>query len=672
MLRFLNERKKGQSLVWIILSVIVVFGMVAFYAMPGTRYGMNAATGEALPVSESALVAKVDSKEVTAGEYIKGLNAMMQAYSGILKRNGSGGGDMDYNSLKAMGLDKTLLDNFIRRKIVSLEVARLKIEATDDELRNRIQEQFSPDGKWIGYEKYQKYIERSGQTVQDFESALREQIAEEKLRSFVTSAIQISPEEVREQFNRENTSFNMNYVVVEPAKFQDKVTVNDNDLKAYFDANKATFRIDKPARKVEYIYINQEALGKTMQITDDELKKDYDPEKFIAGVKVSQIFIKALSPKDTNTALQKASELVARLRGTTGAQPEDFETVARGNSQDTATKDKGGDLGFVKKEDIKTGSYLQRALSMKVGDISDPIQDGNSFYILKVTEKRNKTFEEAKEALLASSRNRISYKKASELADDAYKQLSEKKDINAVAADVAQKTGLKAEEVLKRTPIFVDGDDLPDIGTNPSFEETTGNLKNAGDVGVKVGIRGGFAVPRLVEKKENFDPTFEEAKTKVEQKYKQDKAKDMANQAAKNILAGAKTPEELKAAAEKEGLKLETKEGYRDGQSLDNFGGIAQLTTSAMALKEGELVKEPVFGNEKYLVFGVTKRTDPDMTKYNEQSKVIQQRLLDDRRQLVFDGYLDGIKKKLKEEKRLTVNKDIIAQIFAKNNTPAN
>lgn len=647
-------------------SIVVVAGMVVFYAPMKTP--LISSDGKALPVSDNDLVAKVDKEEITARDYITGLDNMMQMYKQFMNQ---GGKEMDLNQARSMGLDKNLLQSLIRRKIVELEVKRLNLEASDEEVKARIREQFTVDGKWVGYDKYTRYIERSGQTVNQFEKSLREQIADEKLRSLVTSAIQVSPQEVQEQFNKENTTFNLVYTVVDSSKLTEKVTASDEELKTYFEANKKDFRIDKTQRKADYIYISQEAVSKNLQVSDEELKKDYDPEKFVSEVKVQQILLKVLTEKDRPEVMKKATELVGRAKGANGAQAEDFGALARGNSQDTATKDKDGDIGFVKKDSVKAGNYLQRVFTMQVNEISDPVADGNNIYILKVTDRKNKTFEEAKEALVASSRNRLSYKKASDLADEAVKQLAEKKDIKAVAEDIAQKQSLKLEETLKQTPLFASGDNVPGIGSNPSFEEAVNNLKAIGDIGVKTGVRGGFAIPKLAEIKEPHDATLEEVKDKVLEKYKKDKVKDVAAQQAKAILTDANnTVDNLKAAIEKAGLKAETRDDFRDGQSLENFNDITKVIPIAMKLKVGEVAKEPIFGNDKYLVFGITKRTDPDTEKYNKESNAVKERLLEERRSMTYDAYIDNVKKKMKAEGKIIVKKEVIEKLFQEMSAP--
>src|SRR5262249_45872428 len=158
--------------------------------------------------------------------------------------------------------------------------------------------------------------------------------------SFITGALQVSDQEVQDQYNHENTSFTLVYSLITPDQLKDKITASDADLHSYFDAHKADFRIDKQQRQIDYLFISQDAVGNTIKISDEELKKDYDPEKFLDGVRVSQIMLKVLTPKDDAVVKSKADELVARARGTAGTKAEDFDALARGNSQDTATKDK--------------------------------------------------------------------------------------------------------------------------------------------------------------------------------------------------------------------------------------------------------------------------------------------------------------------------------------------
>ena len=93
-------------------------------------------------------------------------------------------------------------------------------------------------------------------------------------------------------------------------------------------------------------------------------------------------------------AKAKAEGIVAELRG--GA---DFAELAKKHSDDTASRDKGGDLGFFTRETSIPQTLKDVIFQLEQGDISDPVKDGRRFYVLTVTERRTKPLEKVKEAV---------------------------------------------------------------------------------------------------------------------------------------------------------------------------------------------------------------------------------------------------------------------------------
>jgi len=68
---------------------------------------------------------------------------------------------------------------------------------------------------------------------------------------------------------------------------------------------------------------------------------------------------------------------------------EDFAKVAKEVSLDTATKDKGGDLGFVTYVDsgLET-SFINASIPLKVGQVSAPVETSYGFHIIKCIAKQ--------------------------------------------------------------------------------------------------------------------------------------------------------------------------------------------------------------------------------------------------------------------------------------------
>ena len=139
------------------------------------------------------------------------------------------------------------------------------------------------------------------------------------------------------------------------------------------------------------------------------------------------------------------------------------------------------------------------------------------------------------------------------------------------------------------------------------------------------------------------------------------KANNAKHKTHKNIETQTKA---VKAAIEKAGLKVATRDDFKDGQSLENFNDISRVTPMALVTKAGEVAKEPIFNNGKYLLFAVTKRNDPSNQKYNEQANAVEERLLEERRSMTYEAYIENIKKKMKTDGKITVYKEVVEKIF--------
>ena len=109
-----------------------------------------------------------------------------------------------------------------------------------------------------------------------------------------------------------------------------------------------------------------------------------------------------------------------------------------------------------------------------------------------------KSFEETKQELLISMRNRRGYAEASKVANQAQARLRETKDPQKVAQEFAAVANMTTAQMVRETPYIKPDDDVPEIGRNQQFEAAIANLNNPIDVGEPTGIRGGFAVPMLV------------------------------------------------------------------------------------------------------------------------------------------------------------------------------
>ena len=120
--------------------------------------------------------------------------------------------------------------------------------------------------------------------------------------------------------------------------------------------------------------------------------------------------------------------------------------------------------------------------------------------------------------------------------------MKETKDPQKVAQELAAEANMSAADMVRETPFVKPGDDVPNIGSSQQFESAIAPLNNPNDVGERTGIKNGFAIPMLVEKREPRIPEFDEVKDKVRSAVKEEKAKTQLEQTAKDIIAAARRP----------------------------------------------------------------------------------------------------------------------------------
>ncbi len=647
-------------------SKVLILGFVALMAVSLVLFFRpNSGSNRVEPTKSSEVLAVVGGEEITVAEFAtqkQNLQAQFSRFGGQI-------------SLARMGYsDDRILQGLISKKVILQEAERLGLGASETEIRERIANMFrDPTGKFLlvdasGRFDMSKYQERVGD-IPTFERGVAEDIAREKLEALVTASVNVSEEEVKEEYKRKNTIFDLTYVPVAASKLAEKIQPTDQELKDYFEKHKSDYYIGESQKKIRYLFIDQDKSGQKIAISDKELRDEFDslkPEFKQAGVKVQQIVLKVAREDLDATVEKKANDLVAKARGQSETVTEAaFADLAKGNSEDAATAKNGGQVpGLVKKDATKVDDPYQKTLDLQPGEVTDPIKYKNAYYILRRGDAVAKTFDMAKPELLVSLRNRRGYTVAQKIAQKAQELLKQTKDVQKVAQQVAAEANMSAADMVRETPFIKPGDDVPNIGSSQQFEDAIAPLNNPGDIGERTGIKNGFAIPMLVEKREARFPDFEEVKDKVAVALKQEKAKSQLEQTAKDIIASAKTPGDLKAAAAKFGLETKAEAKYKLGTPLADLGSSSTLDDPLYEKgKAGELLPSPIFLNDNYLVFGVNKRTDADMAEFTKTRDSLMETAQNERKNQVFDDYVSALQESLKRDGKIKVYKEVFDSI---------
>ncbi len=652
MLKQLGRLERTRSIIIIGFALLMAVSLIVFYAPGRTAQYLD-------PSRNTEVIAKVAGDEITVAD----LAQLRENYQQML------GGQM---SLEQLGGNKRFLDGLIRDRVVAQEAERLGLSASNAEVAEKIRKQFSDaGGKFVGLERYKESITARYGDIEKFESNVRYSIAQDKLRALVVASVIVSDEDVQEKYKREKTTVSFNYMVVSPAKLAEKIRLSDDELRSQYEQHKTDYRILEPQKKIGYVFIDQEKAGQKLQISDKDLRDEYDklaPEHKQAGVKVQQIVLK-VARKDLDAQVeQKAKDLISKLRGATGqATEEAFAEMARGNSEDPATAKRGGFLArAVKKNPNKVDALYERAVDMQPGDVSDiPIKYAGNWYILRRGESVPKTFEEAKPELLVSLRNRRAYTIAAKLAQRAEARLKETKDPRKVAQEFSAEANMTPARMVKETGYIKPGDDVPDIGSNQQFEQAIAPLDNSNDVGERTGVKGGFAIPMLMDKKEPRIPDFEEVKTKVAESLKQQRAKEQLDQKARELASGLNAPADIKTAGGSAGFEVDAEQDFKLGSPLGKVGSSPALDEAIYGLKVGEVTKTPIKVGDNWVILGATGRSEADLAAFAPERDSMTKSMLTERQNQVYDAYITAVHQRMKNEGKIKIYDEVLARMEA-------
>ncbi len=654
MLKLFTRLERTRNFVLLIFAVVMVLSLVLFYAP--TRGDLSANLS-----ASTETVATVGGEAITVGEIAR----QKEMYSQM----------MQGRPFPA----KSALNNSISGRIIRVEAERLGLTASDAEVAALIRTQNMPtDGTPFDQTRYEQGVTAQYGSVRFYEEMIRDEVSGRKLQAFITSGVTVSEEEIIEDFRRSNTKFDLSYIALTPADLAKAITPTDAELQDYFEKNKSSYYISVPQKKIRYVYVSTAKIGEKLPIAEADLRAEYDklpPERKKSGVLGQEIVLRVSKPEFENQVSARAAELVSRLKegGETVSQ-EKFAEIAKGYSENAATSANGGALpGPVRQASTPSDDPYQRLLGMAPGEITEPISYKGRFFILRRGEDVPKSFEDARKELEVSMRNRRAYEAAAALAERATQALKENKDAQATAQQFAAEANSTPAEMVRETAFIKPGDTVENIGISPQFEEGIAGLQNPGDVGEKIPVSGGFALPLLVETKGPRDAEFVEVKSQLVEVVKLEQARARAEQIA-NQLAAAGSAGALSGAASGQNLTALEAKAFTVGSPLGE--GPAATTNEALenaiyALKEGEVTKTPIKIGENYYIVAVTKREDASMEEFAKQRTTLMEQALATKRNEVFSDYLAAARQRMEADGDIRIYNDVLAKIDAADATAA-
>tara|TARA_B100001123_G_scaffold443917_1_gene591331 strand:- start:754 stop:2589 length:1836 start_codon:yes stop_codon:yes gene_type:complete len=345
---------------------VVLWGLLAMFLLSMTIGGLvggaNIIDQLLGRVNPNTTIARINGQDISPDKF---QSLVTQELEQI---RASGQQVSDYHIQRAR---TTAWDNLLQDILITQEVERLGLNATDEEVLYHLENnpppflQQNPDFQTDGTfdaEKYKNILAApQGNEWSPVEAFMKKTyIPNFKLQQYLDQGIIITEEDLRNEFIMRNINYTINAIHITTAAIQTETT-EPTDLE-----------------------LNEEYESSLTDFEQDELRT------------IKYCFWKKEPSKDDSTSISNlANELASRAKS-----GEDFSTIANDYSQDPGNQgNKGGDLGWFKKGRM-VKPFEEAAFSADIGQIIGPVKSRFGYHIIHIRDK--KMDEDGSEEILAS------------------------------------------------------------------------------------------------------------------------------------------------------------------------------------------------------------------------------------------------------------------------------
>lgn len=275
-------------------------------------------------------IIKVNDQNITQGQFDAEFDK--QAGNGIAKALGIDVKD-DKNSFLYMLIKDRVVNELIVKALLNQEMQKRGIEVTNKDVDDAVKEIIDKVGS---KEQLDALLKQNGISNSQFKKDLKEEVKMKKLAKELGSS-----------------------------------SVSDAEAKKFYNDNISKFKHpDKVRASHILISVNPQEIEEVVK--SDPNNKNID-----------ETAVKAKVAAEVQAKEAKANQILAEAK----KNPTQFAKLAKENSEDTATANKGGDLGFFAAKEM-VPEFSKAAFSMKPNTISDkPVKTQFGYHIIMVTDR---------------------------------------------------------------------------------------------------------------------------------------------------------------------------------------------------------------------------------------------------------------------------------------------
>ena len=588
-------------------------------------------------------LAKVGGTEISTEQF-------RQIYTDKLQQLGrSFGRPLTMEQARAFGLDRQVLQQTIAEAALDEEARRMKLGQSDAETMRLIYS--DPNFKGLGGAfdpaRFQSTIRQFGYTEQRYLAEQRRVGLRRQIAGTISAGLE-PPKLMIDALTRfQNEQRSIDYVKLDAAQAGTIEPPSPEALAAYFDDHKTQFRAPE-YRKLSFVVINPEEIGKWTEVSDEDAKKIFELNRNKLGTPEKREVSQMVFP-NTEEAL------TARSRITGGTSFDDVAKERNLNLSDV-------DLGMIAKSALIDPATADAAFALPSGEVSQPIQGKFGVALVKVG-KIEPGVSPSYESVAAQVKKELATERARVKVSELQNKMEDERGGGANVVEAAQKLGLTAVTIdaVDRSGRLPSGQPVANI---PVGLDVVSQAFNS-DVGVDndaIQFRGGYAWYDVLGITPSRERKLDEVKDQVEAKWREDQISTKLRAKATEMVQKLEQGATLAAEASAVGSKVETATGFR--RDASPAGVPSAVITAAFRTPKDGVGQTPGAGGSEWIVFRVTDVSVPQVDAATDEMKKMKETL----QRGLTDEQVAQYVTKIESEIGTSINQAAFAQVTGANN----
>ena len=595
-------------------------------------------------VAPTDVVASIEGREITSVDFRRQYFEQVQSYQLAY------GDEINDQLLRQLGFDRQILQQMIDEEAAVIEAERLDLSISDVEVTERLLSLpgLQNNGTFIGQEQYRLLLrsQTPPMTEEQFEEGMRRSLLVDKLRGAITAWIDVSDDELHEEYRLRNEKVKLDIVTFSPDEFRDSITTTAEELAGHLEANAATYRVPEK-RQINYLLIEAETLRPSVVVPDPDIAQYYTdnasqystPEQ----VRASHILFETEGKDETEVRTQAEAVLADARSGT------DFATLAEEHSEDAGSASLGGDLDYFSRGRM-VPEFEATAFSIAPGTISDLVQTEYGFHIIHVTDKQEastRPLDEVREQIADQLQFEQAQRQADLLAEQMAGDLATQEDL----VRAAEEHGLSVTE----SNYFARSEAIDGLGLASGVASAAFTFE-LGEVGGPLRTPTGHVFLTVTDEQESYAPEIDEVRDQVESDVIDLRAREAAEQRAAELTPLLQEAENFMAAAERADLVVTTDDLAARGAVVSGLRSRPEIEEIAFSLGVGE-TSDVLATDDLVAVIHVAEREETTEDGFAEAEDTLRGELLMDRQGRFFSAYMT----QAKETMQIEINMETLA-----------